>query len=104
MTFGLDEQTITRFQSVFRKYPEVESVIIYGSRAKGNYREGSDIDLTLVGERVTDSIRSRIWLGLDALNTPYLIDLSIFKFLDSDSLVKHIQRCGRSFYKKAETE
>ena len=65
-------------QEVFGKYPEVERVISYGSRAMGNYREGSDIDLTLIGEKVSDITRSKIWLDWDGLNTPYLIDLSVF--------------------------
>jgi len=64
MRFGLTEDTIEKFHSVFRKYPEIEEVIIYGSRAKGNYREGSDIDLTLKGEELTEAIRSKVWLDL----------------------------------------
>lgn len=49
MKFGLDENTITKFCRVFAAYPGIEEVIIYGSRAKGNYREGSDIDISLKG-------------------------------------------------------
>ncbi|MCW0484384.1 nucleotidyltransferase domain-containing protein [Gaoshiqia sediminis] len=49
MKFGLSETTISLLCSVFENYPEIEEVIIYGSRAKGNYREGSDIDITLKG-------------------------------------------------------
>lgn len=45
--FGLPDDTLIKFKQVFEKHPEVKSVLIYGSRAIGNYREGSDIDLSL---------------------------------------------------------
>jgi len=96
MKFGLTDKVIQQFGEVFRQYPEIESVIVYGSRAKGNYREGSDIDITLMGEKVTDDIRSNVLLGLDDLHTPYLIDLSIFHKLSSTDLVEHITRVGNT--------
>ena len=102
MNFGLSEDVIAKFKSVFWKYPEIEEVVIYGSRAKGNYREGSDIDITLVGKNVTEQTRSSVWLDLDDLDTPYLIDLSVFNNLSSKSLVEHILRAGKTFYKKQE--
>ena len=52
MRFGLTDETITKINTVFVKYSEIEEVVLYGSRAKGNYREGSDIDLTLKGDLV----------------------------------------------------
>lgn len=100
MSFGLRTYTIAQFKDIFKKYPEIEAVIIYGSRAKGNYREGSDIDVTLHGEALTEDIKASIWLDLDRLNTPYLIDLSVYHLLDSEDLKAHIQRRGKLFYKK----
>lgn len=100
MSFGLNETTIQRMHDVLAKYPVVEQAIIYGSRAMGNYREGSDIDITLIG-KVSDTVRSRIWLDLDDLNMPYLIDLSVFQELQSESLIGHIQRVGKLFYERS---
>ncbi|MDF1644237.1 MAG: nucleotidyltransferase domain-containing protein [Pseudomonadales bacterium] len=98
MTFGLDHQTISRIQSVFYRYPEVVQVIIYGSRAKGNFRNGSDIDLTLRGDGLTGQLLSLIRSDLDELNTPYLFDISIQEQLDSADLEEHIKRVGKVFY------
>lgn len=98
--FGLDEDLRSKFNKVFASFPEIEKVIIYGSRAKGNYREGSDIDLCLVGDDLNEAIRKRVWLMLDELNTPYLIDLSVFNQLESEGLIDHIQRVGTIFYRK----
>lgn len=52
--FGLKDDLILKFREVFAKYPEIDQVLIYGSRAMGNYRSGSDIDLVLVGSGVND--------------------------------------------------
>ena len=49
MEFGLNQETINKINSVFSKHPEIDKVIIYGSRAKGNYRAGSDIDISMYG-------------------------------------------------------
>jgi len=101
MTFGLPENTINKINFVFVKYPEIEEVIIYGSRAKGDFREGSDIDITLKGETLNDRILTNVSIDLDELNTPYLFDISLLNTLKSNSLVDHISRIGKTFYKKS---
>jgi uncharacterized protein len=100
MRFGLTDETINKINSIFNKYPEIEQVIIYGSRSKGNYREGSDIDITLKGKKLTDNIKSQIIEDIDELNTPYLFDISIYDELNSDSLKEHVNRIGKLFYSK----
>jgi predicted nucleotidyltransferase len=99
MKFGLNEETITAINLVFSKYPEIQEVIIYGSRAKGCFREGSDIDITLKGDQITDEICAKIWLDIDELNLPYLFDISVYQLLETDSLLDHISRVGKCFYK-----
>lgn len=84
--FGLPDQTRLAMQKVFVCYPEIQKVIIYGSRAKGNYRPGSDVDLTLLGEDLDDRILSRVLVDLDDLNTPYLMDVSLFEQLGSPGI------------------
>lgn len=100
MNFGLPESTISTLLSVFKKYAQVEEVVIYGSRAKRNYRVGSDIDIVLKGSNVTEAIRSQIALDIDDSATPYLLDIAVFEHLSSPSLVEHINRVGKLFYKK----
>ncbi len=98
--FGLKEITLARIKGVFSGYPEIEQVILYGSRAKGNYRNGSDIDLTIVGDQVTAEQLSRVRLALDDLLLPYTIDLSLMRQIDNPDLVAHIERVGVVFYKR----
>lgn len=100
MRFGLTQETINKINTVFEKYPDIEEVIIFGSRAKGTHREGSDIDFTLKGDNLTETIKSKISLEIDELNTPYLFDISLFRNLNSPDLEEHVNRVGKVFYKK----
>jgi predicted nucleotidyltransferase len=99
--FGLAVNTINSINSIFQKYEQIESVIIYGSRAKGNYKSGSDIDLTLNGNNINMALLTRIENELDDLLLPYSIDLSIFDKLNQKDLIEHIERVGKKFYQKS---
>ncbi len=101
LKYGLKEHHIRSIQSIFKKYKEIHEAILYGSRAKGNYRKGSDIDLTLKGERLTLSLLSRIQMELEDSYLPYQIDLSIYHCIKNSQLLEHIDRIGISFYQKA---
>lgn len=98
--YGLKPKTIQAVNSIFEKFPDIEAAVIYGSRAKGNYRNGSDIDLTIKGESLDLSLLFRIETELDDLLLPYNIDLSIFHKIDNQKLIEHIERNGLVFYKK----
>ena len=104
LRFGLKETVIYKICTVLRHYPQVEKAILYGSRAKGNYKNGSDIDLTLRGSKeLTLNMLYRIMDELDDLFLPYTIDLSIFNNIHDPDLIEHIQRVGVTFYDKSET-
>jgi predicted nucleotidyltransferase len=96
--FGLKQKTIDLINSVFAKYPQIEKVILYGSRAKGNFKTGSDIDLTMVGDDLTTQIQMDVFDELDELMLPYKMDLSIFAKLNNENLREHIERVGVVFY------
>jgi uncharacterized protein len=103
MRFGLKENTIDRINSVFAHYPQVEKAILYGSRAKGNYRNGSDIDLTLEGADLTLDVLTRIMNEIDDLMLPWSFDLSIYHQIDDPDVADHIARVGVPFYTKTGT-
>lgn len=98
--FGLSEKTIAAIQGVFSKYHQIEQAILYGSRAKGNYRNGSDIDLVLVGSELNLSRLFKIELELDDLLLPYKIDLALLHQIENTDLVEHINRKGKVFYQR----
>jgi predicted nucleotidyltransferase len=96
--YGLKEQHINAINSVFLIYPQIKKAILYGSRAKGNYRNGSDIDITLIGDDLDLTILFKIETKLDDLLLPYKIDLSIFHQIENTDLIEHIQRVGKDFF------
>jgi predicted nucleotidyltransferase len=100
MRFGLKEDVIVNICRTFSSFSEIEKVIIYGSRAKGNYKNGSDIDLTLLGETLDLSTINKIELQLDELFLPYTFDISIFHNISNQELIEHINRVGEIFYCK----
>ncbi len=102
MKFGLKENIIEQINSVFEDFPQIKEVIIYGSRAKGNYRPGSDIDFTLKGKNLNHTLLNSISLELDKLFLPYILDISIFNKISNRDLIEHIERAGKVFYKSEE--
>lgn len=85
MKYGLSNDTIEKILSIFGAHPAIEEVILYGSRAKGNYRNGSDIDLCLKGEGLTLNELLTIENEIDDLLLPYKFDVSIYHQIDSQS-------------------
>lgn len=98
--FGLPEQTIAILKAIFAEESEIEKVILYGSRAKGTYKNGSDIDLTLTGDNLSEALRSRLANKCDEAPIPYEIDLSLLSQIQNKDLKDHIQRVGKVFYTK----
>lgn len=74
-------------------------MIIFGSRAKGNFRNNSDVDLVFFGN-INLKILNQINIELDHLLLPYTFDLLIFKNLDNQEIKEHIKRCGKLFYER----
>jgi uncharacterized protein len=97
LQFGLKPSTIEKINQVFAQYPEIEQAILYGSRAKGNYRRGSDIDLTLIGDLSYQQLL-HLETAIDDLLLPYKVDLSLYTQIDNPDLLAHIQRVGVVFY------
>ena len=99
MQYGLKKESIEKVNRIFAQYDKIEEVILYGSRAKGNYKPGSDIDLTLKGKGLNLKLLNKISLELDDLLLPYTFDLSIYHHIKQADLIDHIVRVGKVFYK-----
>jgi uncharacterized protein len=95
--FGLQQKHIDIINYCFAQYPQIEQVILYGSRAKGNYKNGSDIDLTIIGN-LDFSTLLKLENQLDDLLLPYKIDLSLQHQIADPDLIAHIQRVGMVFF------
>ncbi|MCW5211581.1 nucleotidyltransferase domain-containing protein [Desulfobulbus sp. TB] len=100
MKCGLSRKNISNIRKVLGKFEEVKEAVLYGSRAKGNYKPGSDIDIALKGEKLNLRLLNKIDLDLDELFLPYTFDISIYDQINNKDLVAHIQRVGKILYKK----
>lgn len=101
MRYGLEEQTIIKIQSIFSQFQEIEKVILYGSRAKGNFKSSSDIDLTVVSKNsISLNDFYDIKNQLDELNLPFTFDVSLWNEIENNDLREHIERVGIVFYSR----
>jgi uncharacterized protein len=99
MKYGLKESVVEKICAVLAEFPQVEKAVLYGSRAKGDYTNGSDIDLTLCGGTdLSLEVLNKISNDLDDLLLPYTIDVSIFHDIGDPDVIDHIQRAGMTFY------
>lgn len=101
---GLPAHAIAAIQQVLTRHPEVESAILYGSRALGRHRPASDIDLTLIGPAISAATLARIDADLDDLLLPWMIDLSCLSAIRHPALLAHIERAGVELYRRPDLE
>jgi predicted nucleotidyltransferase len=99
LEFGLSTKAIEKLRNVFAKSESIELVILYGSRAKGNYKNHSDIDLAILNTISYDELL-RVETQIDDLLLPQEADLIRFDSIENVALKEHIERRGKVFYKR----
>jgi predicted nucleotidyltransferase len=98
--YGLTTAVTDAINGVLSNHPQVTAAILYGSRAKGTFKHGSDIDLCLTGPELTLAALLVIETELDDLLLPYKIDLSLLCQIDNAALRQHITRDGVLLYQR----
>jgi len=98
--YGLNQSDITNIISVLQQNDKITKIILFGSRAKGNFKAGSDIDLALIGLdlKLNDIIDA--FIEIENLNLPYKFDLIIYNRIQENALIEHIDRVGIVLYNK----
>lgn len=98
LNIGLEPEVIKKVRSILKSHPEVRRAILFGSRAKGNFKPFSDIDMTLVGDDLNLSIQQKIENELDDLLLPNKFDISLYHQIKNSKLIDHIERVGKTLY------
>jgi proline iminopeptidase len=98
LIFGLAERHYDEFERIFSRYPQVDQVLIFGSRAKGTDKPESDFDLAVLAPTMKDSEFSRLWNEIDALPLVFKVDLLHWDRLTQNRLREKITSEGRLFY------
>ncbi len=101
-TNGLPFQKIESFINILSKNEKIEEVLLFGSRAIGNFKTGSDIDLAIKGEDIDINLVSSLIAKTEDLWFPYTLDIIIYKQINEPALTQHINRVGISIYKKTQ--
>jgi type I restriction enzyme S subunit len=97
--FGLNDATLTQIAAVFQTNTNIEKALVYGSRAKGNFKPWSDIDVALVGNLDLQQ-KWRLEEKLDDLLLPWKFDIVLYKSLRNGELKEHINRVGVVLYEQ----
>lgn len=101
--FGLETNEMEKIKNAIASIDGVDKAVLFGSRAKGNYKAFSDIDISLFGNSLTTPTVMRLHSTIDDLLLPYEIDLNIFHSIKNEKLKDHILRCGVVIYDREET-
>ena len=97
MNIQLHESKLKSIQKIFKNYPEIQKVFLYGSRVLGTSKNGSDIDISILGNISLNQL-SKLTLDLEDLYLPEKIDISIYNEIKNKNLLKHIDKFGIEIY------
>ena len=99
MDFGLRPQELAEIIGLIRQFSDIEETVIFGSRAKGNYKKGSDIDIAIKGEKISsEDIASLADLLNEESILPYYFDIVHYDAITEKALTEHIDRVGKTIY------
>ena len=95
LTFGIAQRHLDALRQVFARHATINQVLVFGSRARGTARPGSDIDLAVVAPQMTDAEFSTLWNEIDALPILFKIDLLHWDRITNPALKDNALRDGR---------
>ncbi|MDY0220195.1 MAG: nucleotidyltransferase domain-containing protein [Desulfobacterium sp.] len=99
LKFGLKPETIAIIIKEISSFKEISHAVVFGSRAKGNYKKGSDIDIAIKGHQITDDTVVRLSTRLNQeAPIPYFVDVVHYEGITNRELVDHIDRVGKIFW------
>jgi predicted nucleotidyltransferase len=103
--FGITEKSFDLITEAIGRRPEIERAVIFGSRATGNAKHGSDIDLAIYGEKVTPATAESLSRELnERVPIPYYVDVVAYGHTDHEGLKRHIDTEGREFFRRSSAE
>jgi len=102
MKFGLSPRDLSEISDTMSTFPEIEEAVLFGSRAKGNYKPGSDIDIAIKGRAIEQSCVSGLSYALNEESSlPYFFDIIHYESISEQALIEHIDRVGHQIYARA---
>lgn len=96
MPYGLSDNDLSRIVGVLATNSRVEQAILFGSRAKGTHKPGSDVDIALKGADLSLNDLLSLSVALDELWIPLRVDLLLYNRINEPALLAHIDRVGKN--------
>jgi predicted nucleotidyltransferase len=103
-TAGLTERSFRELQGLLSRYPDIEEVVLFGSRAKGTFHSGSDVDLAIMNTGLHPETIPQLLDAISESSIPYQVDVVDFHSLRNPDLLDHILRVGLPFFRASETQ
>lgn len=100
LQYGLKETERRMLQDMFAANRHIEQVVLFGSRAMGNHKPFSDVDITLLGKELSHGDLIRLYTDVDESSLPYKFDISLFSKIKDKELIDHINHRGIVIYKR----
>jgi predicted nucleotidyltransferase len=97
--FGILKKGMDVLNTIFRNYPEINEIWVFGSRAKDTYNERSDLDLVIINP-VDRKTLGKLWMEINSSDFPMTVDLQVLDHIRNESLKAHISRVGKAIYVK----
>lgn len=94
----ISEKLKLELENIFSEYEEIEKVLLFGSRARDDYRVNSDVDICLFGKSITHLILAKVSMDVDELNTPLSFDILSFNEITKVELIDNILKEGIEIY------
>lgn len=100
MKFGLEQHIIDTFIEVFEANSNVDKAYVFGSRAKGNYRPDSDIDISVKGQDLSTDDIIAMSVAFETKGITHKFDLINYNSIKEPALKEHIDRVGIELYSR----
>ena len=99
MKYGLSEGQLKEVVDILSSYPEIESAVLFGSRAMDTFKKGSDVDIAIEGQGVDYALALRVKGDLEETDLPFFFDVIAHSTIASEDLKRHIRQRGREIYR-----
>ena len=100
MTLGLSGKELGAITLVFKKFPGIQEAVLFGSRAMGTFKPGSDVDIALKGRITLQDVAHVKALLEEESPMPYLFDVVDYGTIETPAFKEHIDKHGKSIYKR----
>lgn len=101
--FGLSQKSLSEVIGVFRNYMEIDEAKLFGSRAMGNFKNGSDIDIAILGDAISLSVILKLKNDFEESSLPYFVDIVNYNSISNPELKRHIDQNGITLYVKSDS-